>query len=144
MVLFLFFQNDSDCLLDIISNAAQHPDVVKQILCVYQAFMVYVVNSWRSPDQDEKCCEKLQKLFSKYNNIVDAVMVVSVFQVMLMDRIFYVFVLILFSRKWTRLPKRRIKGIKKINSKQLVEQLLNLSNQQYIWTLMSCTSFFLY
>jgi len=50
-------------------------DVTKQILCVYQAFMVYIVNSWCSSDQDKECCEKLQKLFSKYNNILESVMV---------------------------------------------------------------------
>jgi len=54
-------------------------DVTKQILCVYQAFMVYIVNSWCSSDQDKECCEKLQKLFSKYNNILEAVMVTFFF-----------------------------------------------------------------
>jgi len=50
-------------------------EVIKQILCVYQAFMVYIVNSWCSPDQDKECCKKLQKLFYKYNHILEAVMV---------------------------------------------------------------------
>jgi len=54
-------------------------DVTKQILCVYQAFMVYIVNSWCSSDQDKECCEKLQKLFSKYNNILEAIMVTFFF-----------------------------------------------------------------
>jgi len=54
-------------------------DVIKQILCVYQAFMVYIVNSWCNSDQDKECCEKLQKLFSKYNNILEAVMVTLLF-----------------------------------------------------------------
>jgi len=67
--------NESDSLLDIISNATQYSDVIKQILCVYQAFIVYLVNSWYSPEQDEECSNKILKLFSKYNNIIDAVMV---------------------------------------------------------------------
>jgi len=37
--------------------------------------MVYIVNSWCNSDQDKECCGKLQKLFSKYNNILEAVMV---------------------------------------------------------------------
>lgn len=66
--------NESDSLLDIICDTSEYVDVTKQILCVYQAFMVYIVNSWCSSDQDKECCEKLQKLFSKYNNILEAVM----------------------------------------------------------------------
>jgi len=41
--------------------------------------MVYIVNSWCNSDQDKECCEKLQKLFSKYNNILEAVMVTLLF-----------------------------------------------------------------
>lgn len=66
--------NENDCLLDIISDTTEHMEVIKQILCVYQAFMVYIVNSWCSSDQDNECCKKLQKLFYKYNHILEAVM----------------------------------------------------------------------
>ncbi|XP_050438236.1 Fanconi anemia group I protein-like [Adelges cooleyi] len=65
--------NDNDSLLDVICNVVEYADIIKQILSAYQALIIYVINSWSSPDQDQKCCEKLQKLFSKYNHIIDAV-----------------------------------------------------------------------
>lgn len=69
-------QNETDSLLDIMSNVSLNSDVIKQILCVYQALIVYIVNSWCNPEQDTECCEKLQKLFSKYNYILDAFKVI--------------------------------------------------------------------
>uniref|UniRef100_A0A2H8TUM8 Fanconi anemia group I n=1 Tax=Melanaphis sacchari TaxID=742174 RepID=A0A2H8TUM8_9HEMI len=66
--------NENDCLLDIISDTTENKEVIKQILCVYQALMVYIVNSWLSSDQDKECCKRLQKLFSKYSHILEAVM----------------------------------------------------------------------
>ncbi|VVC36857.1 Hypothetical protein CINCED_3A015403 [Cinara cedri] len=65
--------NESDSLLDIISNVTFYPEVIKQILCVYQALIVYTINSWCNPEQDKECCGKLQKLFFKYNHIIDAI-----------------------------------------------------------------------
>lgn len=61
------------------ANVAQYSDIIQQIMCVYQALIVYIVNTWCSPIQEKECCEKLLKLFSKYNHILDAVMVELIF-----------------------------------------------------------------
>lgn len=87
--------------------------------------MVYIVNSWCSSDQDKECCEKLQKLFSKYNNILEAAMVTLFLPFKEMSFMFYCL------RHWIKLIKRRIKEIKKIKLKQL-EQPPNLLNLQFI------------
>lgn len=78
-IIWCAFQSETDCLLDIISNVAEHIEIIKQILSVYQALIVYIINSWRSCDQDKECNEKFHKLFSKYNHILDAVMVTFIF-----------------------------------------------------------------
>ncbi|XP_050532964.1 Fanconi anemia group I protein-like isoform X2 [Daktulosphaira vitifoliae] len=65
--------NDNDSLLDIISNIAEYADIIKQVLCVYQSLIAYIINSWIRQDQDKEYSEKLQKLFSKYNHILDAI-----------------------------------------------------------------------
>lgn len=46
-------------------------------MCVYQSLMMYIINLW-SENQDEKCSEKLQKLFSKYNYILEAIEVIFI------------------------------------------------------------------
>lgn len=140
LILFFLFQNDSDSLLDITSNVAGYSDIIKQILCVYQSLIVYIVNSWSNPNQDKECYEKLTKLFSKYNHIVEAVVVTSV---LLLKKIFYTFVVLILFRHQIKLIKRKTKEIKKIKLKQLTQHL-NLPNLRYIWTLMIYTSFFLY
>lgn len=58
------------------SNVSVNTIVIEKVLCVYQALIVYTVNSWCNPEQDKECCGQLQKLFSKYNYIIDAVMVI--------------------------------------------------------------------
>lgn len=73
-------QNENDCLLDVISEVSQYTDVIRQVLCVYQSLMIYIINLW-SENQDEKCSEKLQKLFSKYNYILEAIEVSLLFSV---------------------------------------------------------------
>lgn len=44
-------------------------------MCVYQSLIVYIINMW-CIGEDKDFYEKLQMLFSKYNHIVDAALVI--------------------------------------------------------------------
>lgn len=61
------------------SNLSINADVIKQILLVYQALMMYVMNLWSNEEQAKTSCDQLLKLFSKYIRIIDDIMVICFF-----------------------------------------------------------------
>ncbi|XP_050526595.1 Fanconi anemia group I protein-like isoform X2 [Daktulosphaira vitifoliae] len=70
-------KNDNESLFDVINNYVVYANVIKQVLCVYQSLIASLINSWTSQDQEKECTEKLLKLFSKYNHIIDAIKTVN-------------------------------------------------------------------
>lgn len=128
------------------ANVAQYTDIIKQIMCVYQALIVYTVNMGCNPNQEKECSEQLLKLFSKYNHILDSVMVVLIF-ISIGIEILYLYletyIFSFFFRHLTRQAKKKIKETKKTKLKQMVLPQ-SLLNQLFFWTSMFYTSFSAY